>query len=43
MGCKSPGIATQAPSENYMSIEYKPKPSAISVPVEIDVKSIETL
>jgi hypothetical protein len=42
-GCKSPGIATQAPSENYMSVEYKPKPSSISVPVEIDVKSVETL
>lgn len=42
-GCKTPGIATEAPSENYMNIEYKPKPSAISVPVEIDVKSVETL
>jgi len=42
-GCKSPGIATQAPSENYINIEYKPKPSAISIPVEIDVKSVETL
>lgn len=42
-GCKSPGIATQAPTENYMNIEYKPKPSTISVPVEIDVKSVETL
>jgi hypothetical protein len=42
-GCSTPGIATQAPSENYMSIEYKPKPSTISVPVEIDVKSVETL
>ena len=42
-GCKTPGISTQAPSENYMNIEYKPKPSVISVPVEIDVKSVETL
>ncbi|MDP4240726.1 MAG: DUF4403 family protein, partial [Bacteroidota bacterium] len=42
-GCKSPGIATQAPDENYMNIEYKPAPSVISVPVEIDVKSVETL
>jgi hypothetical protein len=42
-GCKTQGISTQAPSENYMNIEYKPKPSAISVPVEIDVKSVETL
>ena len=42
-GCKAPGIATQAPSENYINIEYKPKPSAISVPVEIDVKSVETM
>jgi hypothetical protein len=26
-----------------MNIEYKPKPSAISIPVEIDVKSVETM
>lgn len=42
-GCKSTGLATQAPNENYMNIEYKPKPSAISIPVEIDVKSVETM
>jgi hypothetical protein len=42
-GCSSPGILTQAPNENYLSIDYKPKPSLISVPIDIDVKSIETL
>ena len=42
-GCKAPGIATQAPSENYLNLEYKPKPSTILVPLEIDVKSVETL
>ena len=42
-GCKSPGIATQAPTENYLNLEYKPKSSTILVPVEIDVKSVETL
>lgn len=42
-GCSSTGLATQAPAENYMNIEYKPKPSAISIPVEIDVKSVETM
>ncbi len=42
-GCSSSGILTQAPNENYLNIEYKPKPSLISVPVDINVKSIETL
>ncbi len=42
-GCSSPGILTQAPNENYLNIDYKPKPSLVSVPVDIDVKSIETL
>lgn len=42
-GCKSQGIVTQAPTENYLNLEYKPKPSTILVPVEIDVKSVETL
>jgi len=43
VGCKAPGLATQAPNENYINVEYKPKPSTISVPVEIDLKSVETL
>jgi len=42
-GCKTAQIQTEKPAEAYQSFVFKPKPSTINLPVEMDINNIETM
>ena len=42
-GCKTAQIQTEKPAEAYQSSVFKPKPSTINLPVEMDINDIETM
>lgn len=43
ISCKPTALTTEKPAEQYMPFSYDPLPSAISLPVEIKVASLEAL